>query len=1016
VNKKINNIFLLSIFLNSFFIYSTDDYSQKYSNNCSAYTDPFGPLKTGYSMGDAIRYAVGDNVNNVYSPGGAVALKNDKLAAAQDIKSFGNNTGNLYNAIGYLYAGWLVFNNPLYQNLNGIDNSNHKLIYYNAPDVWLSWYRNNQQYSLHRFDNSENFCNFIEIPSSYSVLMPPQVTSKITGSSGQPMTFNNRKNIPVSYVSVGYNFINPGDGSQTYGKDSFSNVQSPHTHADWASQSSGWCPNTGSGDWIGVIHDNSNNKFVAPTIQFFGARIAHILGVIVNDVPWQGVAQTGGSASPTPAFTSPLISGQDGKGTELPMFAVMSDGPWSSVANAPQEMIQPSTAHFGSINSFLGNISGSGSAYNYLKNHLEPTVSRLSQLFSYSISINTNSLNLLQINDSNVTPMDQGVIACIQNNTTDNLIVSQVISATPVNIGILNPGVNNFYLHTASLVSASSNSIATASNMIVIEDKQAEGKFKNTNFADVKNATYIQVLQKNDMESLVTAFNHLLGTGGYTYNQNNISPTTFADNYLVITNFDPTLSSGALANISSNQQAYDCYRIQIIDIDEFSNKPYLVTVQINKENLGYGLLTSDNTQGQIAKAKVNTGNSNVSILYPSITSIKECTWQNIINIKQKKGHSKIPLLMIPDFVWNAGITGLQAYYLIWLMSYAAALTECSYNGANFGDQIDLYDKVFGLFSNKPQVGDENKILSGYSSQNYQVVIDAQSNLASGQALQLDKDISIVGCGVLDAGGGFNQDIPVLNVSSSGSDEYGNPVPVANSVNASFINLSATFGSQASVQTKTFKNSYGLPYGNVMMFSLPTQALKDGVSVEIIKSIDTYQLIITSTLEFTDSDNNTVPSGSVLVAPKIVVDSELYNVSDIVFDFLHVNGTTAWNNPQSIKIAKAVSTEQYNLKYSTVNSKNNLILQSSSSTTTTTQKKISQSAAKTKSNLSDIKSKIKFNTVKTKNVTALKNKSTSPDTVSMNALQEKNLKLTKSNQELQNEIQTLENEIKSSKKK
>ena len=106
--------FLLMVGLNEF-VYCSDDYTQQYSNSCSAYKDPFGPLKTGYTMGDAMRYSATKGLN-IYSPDGKLPLK--IVAGVQDVYDFGQNTYNLYNAIGYLYAGWLACNNPSFAFIN----------------------------------------------------------------------------------------------------------------------------------------------------------------------------------------------------------------------------------------------------------------------------------------------------------------------------------------------------------------------------------------------------------------------------------------------------------------------------------------------------------------------------------------------------------------------------------------------------------------------------------------------------------------------------------------------------------------------------------------------------------------------------------------------------------------------------------------------------------------------------------------------------------------------------------
>ena len=518
--KFFKKLILLFFNFSNFYLNSSsatrqfDDYTNPYYKSgqnsiCSYYTDNFGPLKTGYSMGDAMRYAVTPGLN-IYSPStntfaAPLPLTLTIPNGVQDVKNFGQNTYNLYNALGYLYAGWLSLNNPVYNQLSphtiATNHKNQCCPLTDIRSVWLGYRSNTNKddanASVNQFDNNVNFTAFIPLPlANDKLILPIQYSDPAVVTNG----FNTR---------VGYNWIAPGDGGKTISTDSFTNVVVQKYAVNWASKSGGWCPNTDNGDWIALTNIGNNEHAVTPLIQFFGGRLAHILGVIVNDVPWSTNATSGagGNANPTPSFSSTLISGQNGKGTALPMFAAMNGGPWgNNPANAPKGMIETSTAHFGSLNTFLtkaisssdvqsaitnlqnsqaGQINESSLATLYLYYHLQPVVSRLSQLFSYEISSNTNANNLIKIKDSGVTSMDQGVIACIQNNTNDILVVRQ--SSKP--IGILNPGLNNLYLNTASLVSSTDGTISgTATNMIVIEDVNATKALQSTNYP-VKVAT-----------------------------------------------------------------------------------------------------------------------------------------------------------------------------------------------------------------------------------------------------------------------------------------------------------------------------------------------------------------------------------------------------------------------------------------------------------------------------------------------------------------------------------------------
>ncbi|HSW77071.1 MAG TPA: hypothetical protein VLG50_08485, partial [Candidatus Saccharimonadales bacterium] len=311
-----------------------------YNNSCGAYSDEFGPLQTGYTMGDLVRYTVTPNLNQ-YST--LIAPP----AGAQDIAKFDSaNRRNLYNALGYLYAGWALVNYRLqvpYSTAN-TGHLQHSLVHPNFQTKWLKNYRHAGGGSLDELDNN--------VQGLRAILFPPNPGQ----SYGGPSVW--------AYVPQ------PGENSANF-QDVMQAGNEPNANHGNAISSCGWCSNTNNSDYMLVTGTSTvPSPFVMPTGQFFGARIAHILGVVVNDVPWTddetitnaGFAPnptttnpTGSAAKPT-SYTTTLISGSDGTGTALPMFATMNHGPWGST-QAPKEMIQNSTAHFGSIATFLKNAS-----------------------------------------------------------------------------------------------------------------------------------------------------------------------------------------------------------------------------------------------------------------------------------------------------------------------------------------------------------------------------------------------------------------------------------------------------------------------------------------------------------------------------------------------------------------------------------------------------------------------------------------------------------------------------------
>ncbi len=905
-------IFLaLSIFIVPIFIFNSQPSASStctsyvYTNGCLPLQQAFGPLQTGWSMGDLVRYTIyrdSENPNGLNMYYGLV----NPPAGASDVFNLNDNTYNLYNALGYLYAGWACFN----YSAN-----------YLSFDTWVNDYRaqgqnitfdeNNNitndataQKGLLLFENNAFCKNTIFFPTKTS-LGTPSAYGYVPSSGDTDGTF-----VSVTSIRIKHDTF-------------FTEEVSVADYANAAS-SCGWCANTGCANYVLACWPSGQaytRPFVCPTGQFFGARIAHILGAVVNDVPWAKTNSTESNAlGGTCSFQTPLISGTNGTGTALPMIAVMNGGPYtittdsttgSQSSTAPIGMFQPSTAHFGSIIQYITNYlvpraDGSDDS-NYLSYHFAPALSRLSNLASYKIS----SENLLDIVDEDVTAYDNGVIVAIQNNTGDALeihqLTSQYSSPSPV-IGTLSTGTSNYYLHTASLMygitaptSSSSGFGFTASNSVTPEPSNMI-KIKDSSISNTfLQATYIQVLSATQLQNLYNAVNvemtKVFGSSAQlNYDQLGLTytaPTDREPTYIVVTNFDPMLNSSSALNVTTNQKSIlNSYRIQAINTAEFYGKPYLLTLQINKENVGYGIQTvykkdssgnyiMNNGNYVVSGYSLSKGSPSDYVLYPSIVSSAVYTWQNYKHLQDKTGFSSIPMCMIPDTILNPSgtgkIKGLQAYYLIWLMSYAAAMTECSYNNAAFGNIFDVYDKVFNLFSSS----NNTSVASKASKTISRMIVDQSGNLVSGKILELDNGISICGCDTWDSGAGFNQDIPILGLSSATE---------VNAVGAEYVNLMVQVGTPIdnSGQKNNFKALYGLPYGNLMLFSLPTASLTQGVTMtfNIDATSKMFQMIVT--------DKN----GSVLAAPKIFLDTNLYVPTGFTVDFLPNPKKSSWMNAQS----------------------------------------------------------------------------------------------------------------------
>jgi hypothetical protein len=790
------------------------------SNPNGWYTNEFGPLDSNYSMGDFVRYTVTPGSNAPVNPlpkftghGLNVYYGMADIPYAQDIYQYGVNAFNLYNFVGYLFAGYAA----LHINPSSLTTSN-----------WLTTFRQSGQWMTGSlgFDNNPT--------AQYTI---------------QLVDFAQRKINVVSASALGFSTGTPDTGQYLLNARTRQYGTSKLYPLSKANASCSWFAYDDKGSYVLAVEQNkipNIGAYAAPYGQMFGARLAHILGAVVNDVPK--------SSNVVTMMPSNVNS-------PVPQLALMNGGPYATAAAAPAGITTPSTAHFGTMQNYLTDLAQniapglkSSTAYAYLQNHLLPTVTRLATICSYAISNSStpSQNNLIQINSENVTAYDNGVILAIQNNTGDELHVNQVTSAAKNSIGKLKRGKNNHFLHTASLMDGAAAATAGASvepvatSMIEIQDLSAKAN------------AYVQVLSADQFEALVTALNTALGTVSgssgnvFSYNQGNTYTEQNDAQYLVVTNFNPTTIATTTATI--NQVLM--YRIQAINLTEFHGQPYFVTFQIDRENVGNGLQNNEmvvNPEGP-------------AILYPSIVSVKTCLWTNPHDrVRGKDYYSSIPLLLIPDAILSSGITGLAVHYGIWLMSYACALTEFQL-GCTFGNTVDCLQKTFKLFD------------SSSNNTSARVVIDAAGVLLSGQLLKI-KYGNIMGSDVLDIGNNFHQDIPVLNLYQSGNNV------VANQTGGDFINFAVVVETQASAKSldvQVFADAYQAPYSNMMLFSLQTSDLQAGVHATLSQpSAGNYRL------EFKDDSEN------VLAVQKIVL-SEIEKNPKINFNFLSYTDP-AWND-------------------------------------------------------------------------------------------------------------------------
>jgi hypothetical protein len=680
--------------------------------------------------------------------------------------------------------------------------------------------------------------------------------------------------------------------------------------------------------WTFASQYGYGGGFAAPYGQFFGARIAHILGALVNDVPNNYTAASL-STSTWPSMAT---------GTPMPQIALVPGGTATTI---PAGGSTPSTAHFGSIMNFLNYWSEykvnqtiqDSEHYLYLMNHLLPAVQRFATggaasapLCSYGFAATPASANLIEIVDGAIKPYDNGVIVDIENNTGHDLVIKQSMKGGGENkIGVIKSSDHHYFLHTASLMQSLDSTVPAVAgqpplgNLIEIKDLDNEA------------SAYIQLFDATQLTSAVTnlngALNNIAGGSGqaFVYNQN-IKPYAGPEQepaYLVVSNFD----SNNLATMDSSKVLLG--RLQAVNIGHFKGMPYFVTLQINKEPIGYGL-KSGTIVGRAKKSKTpgakkskKPGVPHPEILYPSILSVKPYSWLNPYGQSQGPSFfSKIPLLLLPQSVQDAKVTGLQAHYNIWLMAYAAALTEFQLN-CRFGDTLDCVHKTFQLFDVRDQqvparaVIDANGVLkSGHILKLGKVI---------GSALQADAEYSaLIGSDVWDIGSNFNQDIPILHLYTDASGNL-----TCNKSGQDYLNFAVTFEREKSVgyalqqakvgmpatvaaeqaadekidgtsEIKTFKDGYGRPYTNVAMVSLPTAKCKQGVEVECSNlGAGHWQLI------FKDSQ----ATDNVLAFAKLFLGAD-FEISRIKVQFL--NSTEhAWSSRLSFPSQQIGVTPHFN---------------------------------------------------------------------------------------------------------
>ncbi|MBP6892594.1 hypothetical protein KBB68_03370 [Candidatus Babeliales bacterium] len=442
----------------------------------------------------------------------------------------------------------------------------------------------------------------------------------------------------------------------------------------------------------------------------------------------------------------------------------------------------------------LANDPDSQIHFNYTTTHLRDATIRLGSISS--------------ITDVSGTPTvqfkgdcrDMGIIVNIQNNTDAQFSINQTSldGTKTIQIGQLNPGLNEVNLHTAALqtsADATKSTIATTSNYFEIVENGTENNW----LISIKLMTGSELLASLEPISSTKPDIFLMNgeptAARYIAKPNNV--------YLVLTNLPTSINTNTQMN----------KRIQALDITEFSG-PFLMTLQINPIND-----TTSQTNSTEPTIINQPSMISVQIINPLLTPNKKT------NLK-----FNLPLFIIPEFLWKTPTntpSTLQAYWMIIHTIYLKALSSTLINKNNFGNSFE-YFKTLECF-------DENKAC--------RIVIDLFSILESGKTL-FDAQW-IIGSSVYEASKKIIFDIDQINSSQNAEDKI-----IANSQDAAIINCTCQINNNFFKKknlNSNFNNLYQIPYEQFHLFTIPNlNNLNKFIVFADLKKIDDNKTLFTIT--------------------------------------------------------------------------------------------------------------------------------------------------------------------------
>ncbi len=207
-----------------------------------------------------------------------------------------------------------------------------------------------------------------------------------------------------------------------------------------------------------------------------------------------------------------------------------------------------------------------------------------------------------------------------------------------------------------------------------------------------------------------------------------------------------------------------------------------------------------------------------SILQPSFVSSQSIK-------KQSNNQIQLPLLILPQFLWNIPV--LQLHWMMLSTMYLAAMTDFEFFGDKcFANAFTYFDKL------------------GYFDEKYQsrVVIDLYNLLEPGKALY---DAAwIVGSSLYNSRLGDSMDVPQIHTTQNSQNYI-----VGNGIDGFYINFLFEFNNKKKSQhvsllnQQEFTKMYDMPYQDIFIYSVERSILNEELFITIVGDQGANQRLI-----------------------------------------------------------------------------------------------------------------------------------------------------------------------------